>query len=311
MAPAAAPAVVPVEAVTPPVITYGQPENSFWGDAATFAGGAVVGGLLGWGLTEAFDDDDDNDGFDDDDWDNEDVQEALRERREYSEERREDVVAARDERRDDRQGTGEDRAARARQQLNERPQAVGGRTRPAAAAAGKPRASQARAERGRRDVRLPGGGTQAGVQDKVRKRSAAVQPAQATGKPSATRLPSSQQKRAQASAGYAATRDHQGIAASAGSRQEVRSESDRGARSRVAQVGGGQSRATPAAVSRGGGDRVVARADRGGGGIAADRNRGAVAAADGARGRASRGGGGGGGGAGGGGGGGGGGLRNR
>ena len=44
--------------VTAPAIAYGEPEDSFWGDAATFAGGAVVGGLLGWGLTEAFDDDD-------------------------------------------------------------------------------------------------------------------------------------------------------------------------------------------------------------------------------------------------------------
>ena len=88
--------------VASPAIAYGEPEDSFWGDAATFAGGAVVGGLLGWGLTEAFDDDD-NDWFDDNDWDNDDVQEALRDRREFQEERREDVLAARDERRNDRQ----------------------------------------------------------------------------------------------------------------------------------------------------------------------------------------------------------------
>lgn len=61
--------------VTPPVIAYGEPQDTFWNDAATFAGGAVVGGLLGWALTEAFDDDDDDweDWWDDNDWDNDEI----------------------------------------------------------------------------------------------------------------------------------------------------------------------------------------------------------------------------------------------
>ena len=104
-APASAPpAAAAAPPVTPPVIAYGEPENSFWSDAAIFAGGAVVGGLLGWGLTEAFDDDDDHDhGWDEDDWNNDDVEEALRERREFREERRDDVLAVRNERLDTRQ----------------------------------------------------------------------------------------------------------------------------------------------------------------------------------------------------------------
>jgi Protein of unknown function (DUF3300) len=112
-APASAPPAAAAAApVTPPVITYGEPENSFWNDAATFAGGAVIGGLLGWGLTEAFDDDDDHDhGWDGDDWNNEDVEEALRERREFREERRDDVLAVRNERLDTRQGQSAQRQA--------------------------------------------------------------------------------------------------------------------------------------------------------------------------------------------------------
>src|SRR5512144_400004 len=92
--------VIPAAPVTPPIIVYGEPENTFWSNAASFAGGAIVGGLLGWGLTEAFEDDDDHDHWDEDDWDNEDVQEALREGREFREERRGDVLAARNERLD-------------------------------------------------------------------------------------------------------------------------------------------------------------------------------------------------------------------
>jgi len=101
--PAAAPAVVPAAApVAPPVITYGQPENTFWSSAATFAGGAVVGGLLGWGLTEAFDDDDHDHHHDYDDWDNDDIEDALRERREYGNERRDDMLAAQSQRQQSR-----------------------------------------------------------------------------------------------------------------------------------------------------------------------------------------------------------------
>ena len=45
-APGAAAPATALPAAAPPVIAYGEPENSFWSDAAVFAGGAVVGGLL-------------------------------------------------------------------------------------------------------------------------------------------------------------------------------------------------------------------------------------------------------------------------
>ena len=320
---------------TAPAIAYGEPEDSFWGDAATFAGGAVVGGLLGWGLTEAFDDDDndDNDWFDDNDWDNDDVQEALRDRREFQEERREDVLAARDERRTDRQdgatvrresrdeGRGdrqatrdervqgrsvdrdereqargaprEDRAARSREKLNERPTASGGRTKPAAAGSASAKPSATKVERGKRDVMLPGAGTQAGATEKVKQRSGGAQQAQATGRQAAPKLASAEQNRAARNTGFTQKRDSQGIAADTGNPRQVRADANRGARSRGAQTGGGSRQAT--AVSRGGGERAVAQhyAEGGAGrGIASDRNRGAVASRDGDRGRASRGGGG-------------------
>ena len=168
----------------------------------------VVGGLLGWGLTEAFDDDDDHDHDhwwdEDDDWDNEDVEEALRERREFCEERRDDVLAVRSERLDTRRSRSaqrqadrnalraeregnrdsgrrrgrvcgraeqraergrareargaesrEERADRTREQLNERPEPAGGRTKPVAAKFPGPRREQARAERGTHDIRGP------------------------------------------------------------------------------------------------------------------------------------------------------------
>ncbi|MFO1119646.1 MAG: DUF3300 domain-containing protein [Rhodospirillales bacterium] len=110
-APAASAAAAPAAAPTaPPVITYGAPENTFWSSAATFAGGAVVGGLLGWGLTEAFDDDDHHH-HDNDDWDNDDIEDALRERREYGNERRDDMLAAQGQRQASRQETAAQRQA--------------------------------------------------------------------------------------------------------------------------------------------------------------------------------------------------------
>lgn len=318
-APTAAPAETAVvasvaEPVTPPVIAYSEPENSFWQSAATFGGGAVVGGLLGWGLTEAFDDDDDDIDID---WDNDRIQDELRDRRDFREDRREDVLQAREDRREDvlqaredrrgdRQATREDvvqaradrredvketrqdRAARAREQLNERPAARGGKAGPSA---GKPvKKAQVKRERAKRDVKLPGGGKQAGVADKVRKRDAAARPAKATGKPATgkpapAKLASAKQKRAQTQAGRAPKRDGKGIAASTGNPRQVKKEANRGARSRGVAKGGGQRRTTPASVSRGGG---------GGGGIAASQARGSRAKQDGARGRASRGGDGGG-----------------
>jgi Protein of unknown function (DUF3300) len=57
--PAAAPAYYP--AVAPPPVTYSDPSPSWLGTAATFAGGAVVGGLVGWAIADDDDDDDDGD----------------------------------------------------------------------------------------------------------------------------------------------------------------------------------------------------------------------------------------------------------
>ena len=72
--PAPAPAYyaepAPTYMAPPPPVSYAAPQSSFWSTAATFTGGAVVGGLLGyaWG-----DDDNDNN---DDGWD--DVEDAIR-----------------------------------------------------------------------------------------------------------------------------------------------------------------------------------------------------------------------------------------
>jgi hypothetical protein len=57
--PAAAPAYYP--AVAPPPVTYSDPSPSWLGTAATFAGGAVVGGLVGWAIADDDDDDDNGD----------------------------------------------------------------------------------------------------------------------------------------------------------------------------------------------------------------------------------------------------------
>jgi Protein of unknown function (DUF3300) len=46
----------------PPPMTYSEPSHSWLGTAATFAGGAAVGGLVGWAIA---DDDDDNNGHGD------------------------------------------------------------------------------------------------------------------------------------------------------------------------------------------------------------------------------------------------------
>jgi hypothetical protein len=65
--PAAAPAYYP--AVAPPPVSYSSPSPSWLGTAATFAGGAVVGGLVGWAIADDDDDDDDDDDNDGDDGD--------------------------------------------------------------------------------------------------------------------------------------------------------------------------------------------------------------------------------------------------
>jgi uncharacterized protein DUF3300 len=363
--PAAAPATVPPQApavapVTSPVIVYGEPENTFWSNAASFAGGAVVGGLLGWGLTEAFDDDDDHDhSWDEDDWDNEDVEEALREGREFRDERRDDVLAARNQRLETRQGMAaqrqanrnamrteregdldqqqgarqaerdqgqaerqggreerraereagraargesrEERATRAREQLNEVPEAIGGLTKPVAAESPPPRREQGGAQRGARDIKLPDAGTQARPADTARQRSAArgaTQPAGKSAASSEARLTPARQQRAAARAGYTRPNAGQGMAAGVGNRREVRAEANRGVQSRGAvprATEAGQRRAAPVASGRGGGGggTMLAQAPQrfdagGGGGFAADRSRGFAARADSDRGRMSR-----------------------
>jgi hypothetical protein len=57
--PAAAPAYPAPAYYPPPPMTYSDPSPSWLGTAATFAGGAVVGGLVGWAIA---DDDDDHHG---------------------------------------------------------------------------------------------------------------------------------------------------------------------------------------------------------------------------------------------------------
>ncbi len=57
--PAAAPAYPAPGYYPPPPMTYSDPSPSWLGTAATFAGGAVVGGLVGWAIAD--DDDDDHD----------------------------------------------------------------------------------------------------------------------------------------------------------------------------------------------------------------------------------------------------------
>jgi hypothetical protein len=60
----------------PPVVSYAEPQSTFWSSAATFTGGAVMGGLLGYAIGDDwFDDDDDDVDLDDVDWDDVDIDE--------------------------------------------------------------------------------------------------------------------------------------------------------------------------------------------------------------------------------------------
>ena len=133
-----------------------------------------------------------------------DRQDGATARRESRDEVRGDRQATRDERLQERsvhrdeqeQARGEpreDRAARSREKLNERPTASGGRTKPAAAGSASAKPSATKVERGKRDVELPGAGTQAGVTEKVKQRSGGAQQAQATGRQAAPKLASAEQ----------------------------------------------------------------------------------------------------------------------
>lgn len=154
--PAPAPAYYPQYA-GPPVVSYGEPQSGFWDSAATFAGGAVVGGLLGWGLTEAFDGDDDYGGgrrvniedstivMGGDRIDNDRIQRELRDRR--------------------RDGSGERLSKRDKEQLRDRAQGV--------APANYERSERTRTDRPKRDVKVPGGGTLTATRAKPAKTAAA------------------------------------------------------------------------------------------------------------------------------------------
>jgi hypothetical protein len=66
------PAYAPAPAYAPVPVTYAEPTSSYWSGAATFAGGAILGGLLGYAIGDDWFDDDDDDidiDWDDDDWD--------------------------------------------------------------------------------------------------------------------------------------------------------------------------------------------------------------------------------------------------
>jgi hypothetical protein len=65
-APAAAPEQTAATTTQPTQVVYSDPYPSYWSTAATFLGGAAIGGLIGYAIA---DDDDDCCDFDDDDWD--------------------------------------------------------------------------------------------------------------------------------------------------------------------------------------------------------------------------------------------------
>jgi hypothetical protein len=289
--------------VTPPAISYGEPQQSYWGPGATFVGGAVIGGLLGWGLAADFDEDDAwEEWWDEDaDWDNEAVEAALRDRQAYRQtaatDRRDYRQAAATNRREFRQDQSgsrretraepvesrEDRAARARQQIAAGSDARAHQPRPAASPAA---IAKERGDGATRNVALPRAGEQAGVTEKLRKKEG-VQPAVASSRSPAVKLTSPSPQRPGSATGHVAPSNVPGLAASAGSFQQVRRESERGATSRRASDS--RQSASPPSFDRGE-DGVQARQGRSGvrGGLAIGHDRGEMASADAARGRASR-----------------------
>lgn len=289
--------------VTPPAISYGEPQPSYWRPGATFVGGAVIGGLLGWGLASDFDGEDDwEEWWDEDaDWDNEAVEAALRDRQAYRQtaatDRRDYRQAAATDRREFRQDQSgsrletrpepvdlrEDRAARARQQIAAGSDARADQRRATASPAA---IAKERGDGAARNVALPRAGEQAGVTEKLRKKEG-VQPAAASGPPAAVKLTSPSPQRPGAATGHVAPSNVQGLAASAGSFQQVRREAERGATSRHAS----DSRQSASPPTSGRGENgVQASQGRGGrsGALAIGHQRGEMASADGARGRASR-----------------------
>ena len=271
---AEAPAYAPAPYAGPPMVSYAEPQTSFWGSAATFAGGAVVGGLLGYALS---DDDDDNGWFDDDDFDGggrniniEDSTVVVGGGR-YDRDRVQNEL---------RKRRGPADRSRARQQAGD---LKAGDWKKGGAAPTRQTAARsdgtARAVK-KKDVRLPNAGTQRQVTQQLRERNRG---AQAARQPKATARTKG--------AGYGKREPAGGVAALQ-SRSETRRAANRGAQSRQ---GGAKPRAT--AASLGGGKRDGGggglRKARGDGGGMASLGRGKDASRDGERGRRSRGDGGG------------------
>jgi hypothetical protein len=110
----------PVYASAPPVVQYTDPSPSFWSGAATFAGGAAIGGLLGYVIGD--DDDNDWDWNDDDDWDDvaddvddiaddvDDLTEGFEDFQEDTSDRLDELAEQREETADQLQQTREERA---------------------------------------------------------------------------------------------------------------------------------------------------------------------------------------------------------
>ncbi|VUX47177.1 conserved exported hypothetical protein [Candidatus Defluviicoccus seviourii] len=271
-APAAAPAAEAVYAPSPytgpPMVSYAEPQTSFWESAATFAGGAVVGGLLGYAISDG------DDWFDDDDHDEhggrniniEDSTVVVGGGR-YDRDRVQNELR-------NRRGTTD--RSRSRQQVGDLKAGdwKKGGVAPTRQTAGRGDGAARAAKK--KDVRLPNAGTQRQVTEQLRQRNRGTQ---------AARQPKAPQ-RAKA-VGYG-KREAAGGVAALQPRSETRRAANRGAQSRQ---GGGKPRATPASV--GGGQRDGGgglRKARGDGGGMANVGRGDRASRDGDRGRRSRGG---------------------
>jgi hypothetical protein len=263
---AEAPAYAPAPYTGPPMVSYAEPQTSFWESAATFTGGAVIGGLLGYALADD-DDDDDNDWFDDDDFDggggrNVNIEDST-------------VVVGGDrynrdqvqnELRNRRSTTDRSRSRQQAGDLKAGDWKKGGAA-PTRQTAGRGDGAARGAKK--KDVRLPNAGTQRQVTQQLREGNRG---AQAARQPKATQ--------AAKGAGYGKREPAGGVAALQ-PRSEARKAANRGAQSRQ---GGAKPMATKASV--GGGKRD------GGGGMA-NLGRGKSASRDGERGRRSRGDGGG------------------
>ena len=264
-----APAYAPAPYTGPPMVSYAEPQTSFWESAATFAGGAVVGGLLGYAISDGddwFDDDDDHDGHGGRNINIEDSTVVVGGGR-YDRDRVQNELR-------NRRGTTD--RARSRQQVGDlkagdwKKGGVAPTRETAARGDGAVRAAK------KKDVRLPNAGTQRQVTEQLRERNRGTQ---AAGQPKATQ---------RAKGGGYGKREAAGGVAALQPRSETRRAASRGAQSRQ---GGGKPRATPASV--GGGQRDGGgglRKAHGDGGGMANVGRGDRASRDGDRGRRSRGG---------------------